>query len=331
MKVSVVVPVFKVDKYIRRCFMSVVSQSYKNIECIFIDDGSPDNCYLILKKLIEKYSGPINFKILKHEKNLGLSAARNTGTLAASGEFIYFLDSDDEITKNCINDLSLLALKYPGVEIVQGNTKTVPLQSNDWRNISLKNFPEFVDDPSWIKFHCFSKPKIPVNAWNKLINKRFILENNLYFYESIIHEDEHWMFFVSRNLKKICFTSAITYVHYINADSIIQSATNYKKIYSFYKIIEDLTGRDNSQFSVLERKYILKLLKNNMTKINIEDKERELLPFYRQVAKKIFNNSLKEMRFLDAIASSIFLMPRNFYCSWLGNSLSKRLIRMICD
>ena len=329
MKVSVVVPYYNVDSYIRRCFLSVVRQSYRNLECIFIDDDSPDNCYLILKKLIDEYSGPIEFKIIKHEKNMGLSVARNTGTLAASGDYIYYLDSDDEITENCIHDLVELALKYPAVDIVQGNTRTVPLQRNDWRDIRLKKFPEFVDDPSWIRFHCFSKPKIPVNAWNKLIKKQFVLKNNLYFFENIIHEDEHWMFFVSRRLKSICFTREITYIHYINADSIIQSTNNYKKLFSFYKIIEDLISRNNSQLSVLERKFILKILKNNMLKINIKDEEITLVPLYRQLAKKIFTISLKEMRIVDAIIASIFLMPRNFYCSQFGKSLSKHMIKII--
>lgn len=329
MKVSVVVPFYNVEHYIRRCFVSVVRQSYKNVECIFIDDGSPDNCYLILEKLIEKYSGPIAFKIIKHEKNMGLSVARNTGTLAASGDYIYYLDSDDEITENCFRDLVELALKYPGVDIVQGNTRTIPFQANDWRDIRPKNFPEFVEDSNWIRFHCFSKPKIPVNAWNKLIKKKFLLENNLYFLENIIHEDEHWMFFVSRKLKSICFTEVITYLHYINSDSIIQSTNNYKKIFSFYKIIEDLICRGNSQLSVLERKYILKILKNNMLKINIDNEEKELLMFYRKLAKKILSDSIKEMRIFDAITASIFLMPRNFYCSWVGKRLSKRIIKMI--
>lgn len=329
MKVSIIVPFYNVEQYIRRCFVSVVRQSYKNIECIFIDDGSPDNCYSILKKLIEKYSGPIEFIIIKHEKNMGLSVARNTGTLAASGEYIYYLDSDDEIMENCFHDLVELAVKYPGVDIVQGNTRTIPFQANDWRDIRQKNFPEFVEDTNWIKFHCFTKPKIPVNAWNKLINKKFVLENNLYFLKDIIHEDEHWIFFVSRRLKKICFTRAITYVHYINSDSIIQSTSNYKKIFSFYKIIEDLIGRDNSQLSLLERKYILKILKNNILKISIRDEEITLVPLYRQLAKKIFKFSLKEMRILDAITVSIFLMPRNFYCSRFGRSLSRHMIKMI--
>lgn len=329
MKVSVVVPVYRVEPYIRRCFASILVQTYTKLECIFIDDGSPDNCYSILKNLIADYCGPIELKLIKHEKNMGLSVARNTGTLAASGDYIFYLDSDDEISVNCIHNLVELALKYPGVEIVQGNTKTVPLQSNDWRNIRLKQFPEYVDDLKWIEKHCFSNPKIPVNSWNKLICKRFILNNNLYFYENIVHEDELWMFYVSRNLTRICFTGKVTYIHYINADSIMQSSNNYKKIYSFFKIIERLMGAGTEQLSGLERQYILKSLRSNMIKVNVANNEKELLSLYRNLAKKILVFSLRNFLIFDSLAVGIFLLPRFFYCSYFGKKLSKNIIKVV--
>jgi glycosyltransferase involved in cell wall biosynthesis len=126
MKVSIIVPVYNVEKYINRCFNSIICQSYTNIECIFIDDCSPDNSYQILRQRINEYQGNIYFNVIRHSKNKGLSGARNTGTLASTGDYIYYLDSDDEITNNCIEILVNLANKYPGVEIIQGNTKTIP-------------------------------------------------------------------------------------------------------------------------------------------------------------------------------------------------------------
>jgi glycosyltransferase involved in cell wall biosynthesis len=105
MKVSIIVPFYNAEKYIHRCFDSIVNQTYANIECIFIDDCSPDHCYAILQTRIAEYAGKIDFQIIRHAQNKGVSAARNTGTLAAKGDYVYYLDSDDEITRDCIETL----------------------------------------------------------------------------------------------------------------------------------------------------------------------------------------------------------------------------------
>lgn len=122
MKVSIIVPFYNAEKYIHRCFDSIANQTYASIECIFIDDCSPDHCSAILHTRIAEYSGKIDFQIIRHAQNKGVSAARNTGTLAAKGEYVYYLDSDDEMTRDCIETLVNLANTYQGIDIVQGNT-----------------------------------------------------------------------------------------------------------------------------------------------------------------------------------------------------------------
>ena len=95
-KVSIVIPVYNVEPYIEECLQSVMRQSYRGeIECILIDDCGTDNSMGIAVQLIEEYNGPIDIKVMHHEHNQGLSAARNTGIDAACGDYIYFLDSDD--------------------------------------------------------------------------------------------------------------------------------------------------------------------------------------------------------------------------------------------
>ena len=106
-KVSIIVPVYNVEKYINRCFESIINQRYTNIECIFVDDCSPDNCFEILNQRIAEYSGEIEFRIIRHIQNKGLSEARNSGTYQSSGEYVYYLDSDDEITQDCIQILEI--------------------------------------------------------------------------------------------------------------------------------------------------------------------------------------------------------------------------------
>lgn len=122
MRVSVIIPVYNVEPYIAACIQTVMRQTYQGeLECILVDDCGTDNSMEIAEKLISDYQGPIEFRILHHEHNRGLSAARNTGTAASKGDYIYFLDSDDEISPNCIELMANVVLKHPQVEVVQGD------------------------------------------------------------------------------------------------------------------------------------------------------------------------------------------------------------------
>jgi glycosyltransferase involved in cell wall biosynthesis len=329
MKISIIVPVYNVEKYIHRCFNSIINQSYTNIECIFIDDCSPDNCYQILKQRINEYKGNIEFSIIRHSKNKGLSGARNTGTLASTGDYIYYLDSDDEITNNCIEILVNLANKYPGVEIVQGNTKTIPSPKSDWRNIKLKNFPEFVNNKLWIKKHCFSKPQIPVNAWNKLINKNFLIENNLFFLEKIVHEDVHWMFYVAKKIKSIAFSKIHCYIHYIVQGSIMQTKNNEKSLNSMLYIIDDFSSNIDYELSRVQKRYLFDTIRKQISRIDPKKNENKYIPLFRSVIKKIILNSIRSYKANEVIALITLLMPNYILKTFIGRNISKICIKLV--
>ena len=100
--ISVIIPVYKVEKYLDKCVESVVGQTYSDLEIILVDDGSPDGCSAMCDAWAEK-DGRI--KVI-HKPNGGLSSARNAGLVKASGEYVFFLDSDDTISANCIELLA---------------------------------------------------------------------------------------------------------------------------------------------------------------------------------------------------------------------------------
>lgn len=105
-KISVLVPVYKVEKYIDKCARSLFEQTYENIEYIFVDDASPDKSIDLLESIIEEYPKRKNLvKILRHETNRGLSSARNTALDHASGDYIYIVDSDDYIDQDTLSKL----------------------------------------------------------------------------------------------------------------------------------------------------------------------------------------------------------------------------------
>lgn len=121
MDVSIIIPTYNVAPYIIECLESVASQTYQGvIECIVVDDCGTDESIPLAQEFIDSYNGNIKFRICHREKNGGLSAARNSGLFEAKGEFVYFLDSDDYITPNCIESLVEVAKHFPKVEIVQG-------------------------------------------------------------------------------------------------------------------------------------------------------------------------------------------------------------------
>ena len=106
-KISIIIPVYNVEPYISECLQSVMRQTYQgSMESLVVDDCSTDKSIEIAEKLIAEYDGPIEFRMLHHKHNRGLSAARNTGVENANGDYVLFLDSDDHITDDCLDVLT---------------------------------------------------------------------------------------------------------------------------------------------------------------------------------------------------------------------------------
>lgn len=104
-KVTIIVPVYNVEQYVSRCLKSLTSQTFTDLEVLLIDDASSDSSVSIITESIGAYTGDITFRLLRQSVNQGMSAARNRGMQEAKGEYLYFLDSDDYITKDCIEVL----------------------------------------------------------------------------------------------------------------------------------------------------------------------------------------------------------------------------------
>jgi glycosyltransferase involved in cell wall biosynthesis len=288
---------------------------------------------ILVEERLKSYIGKIDFKILHHEQNKGLSAARNTGTIESTGDYIYYLDSDDEILPDCINTLVVLAEKYTGVEMVQGNTQTIPepAKKKDWRNILYKGFSEYVEDNNWVRqhFYCGAFKNIPVNAWNKLIQRDFILENNLFFKEGIIHEDELWMFFVVKKLKSIVFSKEYAYKHHITANSIMQSESKYESIRCWYIILDEIFANIDNLFYKCQRKKYIGVLYHNMRRINFNLKEFEFYFSYKLLVKALLKKNIIRQNIFYAFFLLLLLIPPYFYKSMAGHILYRLYLKLI--
>lgn len=218
MKISIIVPVYNVEPYIRECFDSIAAQTYQGeMECIFVDDCGRDRSVEMVEGMMAAYHGPIQFSLVHHEHNRGLSAARNTGICHSTGDYLYFIDSDDTITPDCIRKLAALAEKYPGVDLVQGSAKS----KLDFLQLADKNLPEYSDDFKWIRTTLLQRFATPMTAWNKLARRDFIIHNNLYFEEGLIHEDELWKFMLAKYVRSIAFCTDETYYYRENPNGIM--------------------------------------------------------------------------------------------------------------
>ena len=238
MKVSIIIPVYKVEQYIIRCIDSVLHQTYRNLEVILVDDCSPDHSMEKAHQCINKspLSKDLQFKYLKHDHNRGLSAARNTGLNAASGEYIYFLDSDDEITPDCVEVL-ISPLNNREYDMVIANYKTSGIRES-LRDASLYN-GEIVGRRNIVEAR--RKGLWYPMAWNKLINVQFIKENNLEFCEGAIHEDELFTAEAACVMKSMCCVgNVITYNYILRSNSIMTSLQYDKRIASYIQILNHM-------------------------------------------------------------------------------------------
>lgn len=226
MLVSIIIPIYNVAPYVEKCLRSVMAQTYKKLEVIIVDDCGTDNSMEIVKALIDAYDKKdIKFRILHHEKNRGLSAARNTGIKAATGEYLFFLDSDDYIMPLCIEFMMKYAVKYKGIDMVQGGYTSNTPKAVEWTH-SSHLFPkgtEYLQAHETCRQLLQQKKHLPM-VQNRLIRRSFITENNLFFEEGIgVAEDNLWTFMAGRHIKDMAFCNIPTYCYRYRPASIMTS------------------------------------------------------------------------------------------------------------
>ena len=126
-----VMPVYKVEKYVSECLDSIINQTFDCFECIIIDDCSPDNSMRLIEEKLAGYKGNISFRIVRNERNEGVSAARNKGIELSRGGYLFFIDSDDMLYENCLEKLWEETKRYPGIDLVQGDSYSEGMENKN--------------------------------------------------------------------------------------------------------------------------------------------------------------------------------------------------------
>jgi glycosyltransferase involved in cell wall biosynthesis len=232
---SIIIPIYKTEKYLDECIQSVLSQSFIDYECILIDDGSPDSC----PSMCDGYSeNDMRVKVI-HKENSGPSDSRNVGILQASGSYIVFLDSDDKFTdNNTLRNLFEVIQTYKTDVIINVNN----IEFTDTGKVSLLN--RYRKDIVITSPDEIPKDFLKVNMYWAgcffVVKKEYLIKNNLFYKKGILHEDEHWIPRVLFKTKEIAINHYPFYAYRIERDGSTMSKVSVKRLYDLLDITNDL-------------------------------------------------------------------------------------------
>lgn len=216
-KVSIIVPVYKVEKYLHRCVESLITQTYGDIEIILVNDGSPDEC----GKIIEEYKIRDHRVKAVHKENGGLSDARNEGMHYATGDYIYYVDSDDWVPEDSIKIL-VHALEFYKADIVQAafyySYDDYLLYDNRY---FMKNHSPIILDNEELMSELVKNEVVKNFAWGKLYRRK-VLEG-LLFKKGVLFEDVFWAHLVMQRVHTYVIIHEPLYYYQQRNDSIVST------------------------------------------------------------------------------------------------------------
>lgn len=310
MKISVIIPVYNSSTYLRKCLDSVVNQTLKDIEIIVINDGSTDDS----KNIIEEYTVKYKNIIFIDQENKGIGKTRNIGIKKATGEYITFVDSDDYIKENMLEEYYKYAKKHNfdlviGSYIKKINNKEIIFENNKFKTGNVKTTPQILY-------------LIEYGPWAKLYKREMLINNNIYFDEKRKYED---MPFVSKALLKSKLIGQITepYYYYIIHNNS-ETTTMDKRVFDILDILKEIKDyykreyylRDELDYVIIDKvtTYMLqqRVQKDNKLRIKFID---EGYAFLNQNIKNWRGNKYyKKTNFLKRIIKNNKKILK-IYCS----------------
>ncbi|SHH68410.1 glycosyltransferase family 2 protein [Clostridium grantii] len=329
-KISIIVPIYKVEAYLQKCIDSILVQTFNDFELILVDDGSPDKCGRICDEYVKKDK---RIKVI-HKLNGGLSSARNAGIDIAQGKYIGFVDSDDYIHTRMYEVLYNSAVEYLSDIIMCDYSKVSEGQVKELINFNTNSKIEHFTNTQALE-QLFTKNGVGfVVAWNKLYRKE--LFKNLRFAEGRIHEDEFIAHKILYKSTKITYVSIYLYYYLQRNNSIMGSQVRLKKLDFLYALKERTDffksiKQEQLQYKA-EKTYIWVLIgryyktKSELTNVNKE--LREMKKMFNKVLNLRFllnNNNFTWKEKLKLLLFKINPVLYNLYNKTRMNFIEKRI------
>lgn len=311
--VSVIIPVYNVEKYIRKCLESLFHQTIDHslVECIIVNDCTPDRSMDIVREVVDNYrndGGQMAITVLNHDENRGLSATRNTGMRRAIGEFVLFVDSDDYLFPDSLKTLLDYHADMPEADMIVGNYYDERLSADCYHFSKLKT----INNMNLLFFGNSKK----LMAWNSLIRRSLLTENGIEFVEGVFFEDIVFdcMFFPL--LDTVVIIPELTYFYRKNVNGIMLLTRQEKAnktvrdyLFIFQLFINQLQGSVyvGKSMATLDIAILLyDFLNHNKQSIELPDKAKAQ---YDSLCKQLLSKHLKSGRIFLFVLSLMLVSP----------------------
>ena len=303
MKVSFILPIYNVEKYLSECVESILTQTYRDFEILLVDDGSPDNCPALCDEWAKKDS---RIKAL-HKPNGGLSDARNYGLEHAQGDYVVFVDSDDFwVNKDSLQRLMNVVDAHPECDFIGFNcsyyysdTKTF----NKW--VAYDKSLSKPTDKNTVLCSLVASGTFPMSACLKVLKRKALLDMELRFIKGTIAEDIPWFIDLLDGSKKCMFVNQYIYAYRQNVAGSITASGNHKSTSDLFTIVKNEVNKMNersfskeakdSLYSFLAYEFCI-LLTSDMPK----EMKRELLQ-YKWLLNYTANPKVRKAAFVNKL------------------------------
>ena len=310
MKISIIVPVFNCEQYLRQCIESVRSQSYQDIEILLVNDGSTDNSEEICKEYAEKYH---NISLI-NKKNGGAADARNMAMVQSTGDYLMFLDSDDYFSGDFLVNLVQLFGDKPNLDFAFFRYKRYFQQSDLWEEPQMnidENEINGITGAECLKYILENNKGFKWYSWLYVIKREFVLTNNLFFEKRKYYEDILWTPKIFLKAENVAYFDYPAYVYRLQRKGQLTSA------YSTFENLND---------SIYAANYWYKYLRQ--TKIDKDLKERLLRNFADNYFVSIWYSGFLKSHEKSQLFS---VLKENSHLLKYNNSFLSRFTAILCN
>ena len=310
-KVSIVIPAYNVEKYIGKCLESIMSQTYKNIEIIVVDDGSTDKT----AQIVDDYRNRDNRMVVLHKENSGVSEARNSGIDIATGDYLVFVDADDFLDDTYVEYMLSLASIVDSDFCMSMNCYT----KKEEKQTLEDNIRNMSPDQA---VALLLSPRVIVGCWNKMFKREFLIRNKIRFSSTLFYgEGLHFITRAARVANVVTVGERKVYYYRRNNELSATTKFNIEKMINgekSLKIIKEDIVKDSPEINIMWKLHMCMFCLGAITKIEANG--------YKKIYKKEYNHWLWYIRnnFVEILKSKDVSKYRK--CMLLGGCISPRIM-----